>query len=73
MHVKDILPQPALVMHLDEVAPGRGLLDYATVFSICHQLDEGAAVIVEHLEDAQVPAALQWVQTTAEQHGIVFM
>jgi sugar phosphate isomerase/epimerase len=73
MHLKDILPQPAFVMHLDEVAPGSGLLDYATVFSICRQLDEGAAVIVEHLEDAQVPDALRWVKTAAEQHGLSFM
>ncbi len=73
MHVKDILPQPAFVMHFDEVPPGSGLLEYAAVFSICRQLDEGAAVIVEHLEDAQVPAALEWVKKAAEQHGIVFM
>lgn len=72
MHVKDIAPQPELVLHLAEAPPGQGLLDYAALCAICHHLDDGAALIVEHLDARLVPPALEFVRRTGEQHGLMF-
>ena len=69
-HVKDIAPRPELVLHLDEVPPGTGLLDYDAFFAVCRQLGEGTALVVEHLAAAQVPQALDFVRRTAARQGI---
>jgi len=70
IHLKDIAVRPEFVLHLSEVPPGEGLLDYAAVFAICRELDEGAALIVEHLDDGQVPAALRFVRSQAVTCGV---
>ena len=69
-HVKDIAPQPELVLHLAEVPPGEGLLDYEAFFSICRQLGDGTALVVEHLPAEQTPQALDFVRQAATRYGI---
>jgi sugar phosphate isomerase/epimerase len=69
-HVKDILAQADLVLHLAEAPPGAGLLDYEAFFAVCHRLGPGAALVVEHLPADKVPAALSFVRRAAAEHGI---
>lgn len=69
-HIKDVAPSPGLVVHIDEVPPGAGLLDMNACFEVVKRLGEGAAVIVEHLPEEQVEAALRFVAAAAERAGI---
>ena len=69
-HVKDAAVQPDLVLHIAEVPPGRGLLDYPAFFAACTGLGDGSALVVEHLPAALVPAALDFVRAAAARHGI---
>jgi sugar phosphate isomerase/epimerase len=71
-HVKDILAQADLVLHLAEAPPGAGLLDYEAFFTVCRRLGSGASLVVEHLPAAQVPAALAFVRNAAAEHEIEF-
>jgi sugar phosphate isomerase/epimerase len=71
-HVKDIRPEPALVLHLEEVPPGEGFIDWAAYFAVCQGLGDGAALIVEHLEGDDVAGALVRVSQMARAHGIAF-
>ena len=68
----NVAPEPELVLHLSEVPPGQGLLDFDAVFAACRNLGEGAALIVEHLDAGQVPAALDFVKETAPRYQITF-
>jgi sugar phosphate isomerase/epimerase len=69
-HVKDIRPAPALVVHLDEVAPGEGFLDWDAYFRVCRTLGDGAALIVEHLHGSAVEDALAYTVAMAAANGI---
>lgn len=71
-HVKDIIARPEFVLHLDEVASGRGWLDLAAFFAICRRLGDGAALIVEHLPIDEVDDALQVVRDAAAEAGVTF-
>ncbi|SFB57629.1 Sugar phosphate isomerase/epimerase [Cohnella sp. OV330] len=48
-HAKDIKLAGKLTVHLDEVVPGRGALDYRTFLSELNKLDPDTSLIVEHL------------------------
>lgn len=69
-HVKDIAPRPGLVVHLDEVPPGEGLLDRTAFFEVCRGLGHDAALIVEHLPAGAVESALRFVAAEAQEAGI---
>jgi len=49
VHAKDILLQPKLTMHLDEVVPGRGNLRYDVLLQRLDGLQRDIPVIIEHL------------------------
>lgn len=51
-HAKDILLAPRLTVHLDEVRPGLGGLDYATLLHEIRVLDPEIPLLLEHLPDA---------------------
>jgi sugar phosphate isomerase/epimerase len=72
-HVKDIRPSPALVLHLDEVLPGDGFVDWKAYFAVCRGLEDGSALIVEHVESGDVAVALARVSTMASDHGIALL
>jgi len=55
-HAKDILLRPALTVHLDEVAPGAGNLDYGTYLRCLQQLDD-VPLMLEHLPMEQYTGA----------------
>jgi sugar phosphate isomerase/epimerase len=71
-HLKDVLPLPHLVLHLAEVAPGKGVLDMTVFFEVCRNLGAGAGVIVEHLPADEVDDAIRFAIATAGQNGISF-
>lgn len=48
-HAKDIALAPKLTVHLDEVRPGLGGLDYVTFLSELRRLDPETPVMLEHL------------------------
>ncbi|MDG0812401.1 sugar phosphate isomerase/epimerase family protein [Cohnella rhizosphaerae] len=48
-HAKDIKLAGKLTVHLDEVVPGRGGLDYRTFLRELNKLDPDTSLIVEHL------------------------
>lgn len=64
-HVKDVVAEPRLVVHLSEVPPGEGVWDFDAFFDLCATLSDRPALLVEHLDGAQAPAALAYVRERA--------
>ncbi|MBW7457754.1 sugar phosphate isomerase/epimerase, partial [Paenibacillus sepulcri] len=65
-HAKDILLHGKLTVHLDEVIPGRGMLDYRIFLSELNKLHPDTTLIIEHLstnEDYQ--QAADYIRKTA--------
>lgn len=52
-HAKDILLQDRLTVHLDEVRPGNGALDYRAYLSGLAKLDGDIPLMLEHLPNAE--------------------
>ncbi len=69
-HVKDITARDGLVVHLDEVPPGDGEMDWDAYFAICRDLEDGSALIVEHLPAGQMERSLAFVADAATSRGI---
>jgi len=70
-HAKDILLQNRLTVHLDEVRPGCGQLDYRTYLGAIANLPEDIPVMLEHLPDAQeYTAAAAHIRGIAKAEGI---
>jgi len=67
-HGKDITLGPKLSLHLDEVIPGRGRLDYQTYL---RQLDgRDIPLMLEHLADADYPEARNHLKSLGGSLGI---
>jgi len=49
-HAKDILMKGGLALHLDEVRPGLGMLDYKTYLNCLIGLDREVPLMIEHLK-----------------------
>ncbi len=71
-HFKDVGVRPELVVHIDEMAPGEGILDLDTFFAVCRELGDGAAIVVEHLPADQARAALAFTRRRAAEAGITW-
>lgn len=69
-HVKDVTVSPGLVLHIDEAAPGTGMLDLDAVFDVVRGMGDGAALLVEHLDAADARQALQWLIGRVERAGL---
>lgn len=66
-HAKDILLQPNLTVHLDEVRPGLGNLDYPTFVREIHRLNPNIPLMLEHLpNEAEYQAAAKYVRAVAK-------
>lgn len=73
-HAKDILLASKLTVHLDEVRPGLGGLDYATFLHEINTLDHDTPMMLEHLPDAEeYNAAAAYIRSVAQQEGIVLL
>ena len=70
-HIKDILLQDNLTVHLDEVRPGCGQLDYPTFLSELAKLPDDLPAMLEHLPDAgEYAVAANHIRTIAQKEGI---
>lgn len=70
-HAKDIALSDHLTVHLDEVRPGLGALDYATYLRELNELDSDTPLYIEHLPNAEeYAAAAAHIRASAQQEGI---
>ena len=70
-HAKDITMQPKLTVHLDEVRPGLGTLDYRVFLQEASRLAPDTPVMLEHLPTAEeYDQAAQHLRTVAEEIGV---
>ncbi len=65
-HAKDILISDQLTVHLQEMRPGLGALDYHTFLTELGQLPGDIPLILEHLPAEEYPLAQQYVLEVAE-------
>ena len=65
-HAKDISLSGKLTVHLDEVRPGQGGLDYRVYLQVLSKLDADTALMLEHLPNAEeYELAAQYVRSVA--------
>ncbi|RUS45063.1 sugar phosphate isomerase/epimerase [Cohnella sp. AR92] len=70
-HAKDIALAGRLTVHLDEVIPGRGALDYRTFLIELNKLDPDIPLIIEHLsKEEEYMQAAGYIRQTAESLSI---
>lgn len=70
-HVKDVALGQKLTVHLDEVRPGLGGLDYRTLLRELRALDPDLPLMLEHLSSAdEYDLAAQHMRAVAAQEGI---
>lgn len=69
-HAKDILLGTHLTVHLDEVVPGDGALDYATFLTALNTLNPDTPLMLEHLAEEDYPRAAAYVRGVAAQVGV---
>lgn len=72
-HAKDvILHQPAIV-HLDEIRPGLGGLDYAAYLKALTKLEPDMPLMLEHLgSEEEYDKAAEHIRAVAKQEGLAF-
>jgi sugar phosphate isomerase/epimerase len=71
-HAKDILMRDRLTVHLDEVRPGLGALDYQVYLRELGRLSNDVPLIIEHLPQGEYPAAREYIVDVATQIGLSF-
>ena len=71
-HGKDIRLSEQLTMHLDEVRPGTGALDYRTYLQELSRLPGDIPLILEHLPQEEYPLARAYVLGVAQEIGAGF-
>lgn len=65
-HAKDILLRSHLTVHLDEVIPGQGMLDYRTFLKELNNLHPDTTLIIEHLKtNEEYQQAADYIRKTA--------
>jgi sugar phosphate isomerase/epimerase len=68
-HAKDVTPAAPGADKPGLPGPGQGLLDYATYVRLLKAHGYDGPLIVEHLTEAEVPAALAYVQRFIDAHA----
>jgi sugar phosphate isomerase/epimerase len=71
-HGKDIIMRDQLTVHLDEVRPGLGALDYKVFLQELSHLTRDVPLILEHLPQEEYPAAREYVVGVAAEIGLSF-
>lgn len=70
-HAKDIVLRDRLTVHLDEVRPGQGNLDYRVFLRALNRLDPGVPLMLEHLpNEEEYRLAAAWLRTLAAEEGL---
>lgn len=71
VHAKDVLMESRLLVHINEVRPGLGTLDYAAFLRETDKLDPDTPLMLEHLPNAEEYAlAADYVRQIAAQNAI---
>ena len=71
-HAKDILLGGKLTVHLDEVRPGMGALDYRTFLREINRLDRDMSIMLEHLpNEGEYRLAADHIRAIAREEAIV--
>jgi sugar phosphate isomerase/epimerase len=71
VHAKDTIMREQLTVHIDEVRPGLGTLDYATFLHALTALDPDLPFMLEHLpSQAEYLAAAEYVRSVATAQDI---
>lgn len=71
VHLKDVALREELTVHVDEVRPGAGELDYHVLLSALSDLDHDPPLLLEHLDDeSEYEAAADYVRSVADEVGI---
>lgn len=72
-HAKDVLLRGKLTVHLDEVRPGAGNLDYGTYVRELAALDGDVPLILEHLpSEDEYTLAAEYLRAVARDEGLSF-
>jgi sugar phosphate isomerase/epimerase len=69
-HAKDIWIENRLALHLQDGCPGKGLMDFKTLFRRMEALSPDHPVIVEGARTEELPFVSQLFHTTARELGI---
>ncbi|MFH0930996.1 MAG: TIM barrel protein [Candidatus Zixiibacteriota bacterium] len=70
-HAKDISLSGKLTVHLDEVRPGLGNLDYATYLTEIEKLDPDTSLMLEHLSTTEeYVLAADFIRQKAQEVGV---
>jgi sugar phosphate isomerase/epimerase len=69
-HAKDILLSPRMTVHLDEIRPGLGNLDYRAFLSSAQRANPDLPIMLEHLPQEEYPAAAEYVRAVGAELGI---
>jgi sugar phosphate isomerase/epimerase len=69
-HAKDVQIQDKLVVHIDNIAAGTGILDFPTFLRLVEDLDPEYPVIVEAAGIDELPAVSAFLHRTARECGI---
>ena len=69
-HAKDVQIQDRLVVHIDNIAAGTGILDYPTFLRLMEGLGADYPVIVEAAAIEELPAVSAFLHRTAHECGI---
>lgn len=70
-HAKDITMSDKLTVHLQEVAPGKGILNYKTYLAELQRLNPDIPLMLEHLQSSEeYDEAAHFVRSTSEQINI---
>jgi len=70
-HAKDITMSEGFMVHLDEVRPGLGNLDYAAFLRGLARLDPDIPIMLEHLAtEEEYDLAAEYVRSVADKEGI---
>ena len=72
VHAKDIRMEPKLTVHLQEVRPGLGDLDYKTFLTEMSKLPVDTPFILEHLPQEEYDAAQAYVLEVVNEVGVEF-
>ena len=73
-HAKDVVAREVpLVVHLDEVPAGEGVLDYATFLNCLSRIPGQTCLVIEHLSDyGEITEVKRFLETTAHQEGLIW-
>ena len=73
-HAKDTRMSTSLTVHIDEVQPGLGTLDYAIFLRELDRLDPDTTLTMEHLHTPEeFAAAAAYIRGVADREGLAFV